>query len=76
MIANYVAIDPLAILLPSSVYQRLVEKFNPHLPKVADIQEAARSMSAEERTHALASARSLVAYGKVVEEALSAKHSG
>jgi hypothetical protein len=43
------AIDPLAILLPSDVYQRLIEKWYPHVPKVADIQTAAERMTEDEK---------------------------
>ena len=52
-ISDYVAIDPLALVLPSAVYVRLVEKFSPHVPKVAEISEAAKGMTAEETAEAL-----------------------
>jgi len=71
IVNNYVAIDPLALLLPSSVYVRLVEKFHPHVPKVAEVLEAAKGMTAEERASAISQARNLAAHAKVVEEALS-----
>lgn len=74
MSLKYVAaIDPLALVLPSHVYQTLVEKFHPHLPKLADIREVARTMNATERAHALESAQSLIASGKAIEEALGAQ---
>jgi hypothetical protein len=69
----YEAIDPLAVLLPSSVYQKLVEKVHPHVPKVAEVQAAASRMSADERAFALNRARALAAYAKVVEEAIGQK---
>lgn len=65
------AIDPLALLLPGSVYQRLVEKWHPHVPKVAEIQAAAAHMSGDERAFVVARARTLGAHAKLVEEALN-----
>jgi hypothetical protein len=65
------AIDPLALLLPSDVYQRLVEKWHPHVPKVAEIQAAAEGMSDDERAFAAARAGELRARARLVEEALN-----
>jgi hypothetical protein len=65
------AVDPLAILLPSSVYVKLIEKFDPHVPKVAQIRDAARSMTPEERAFVLAKAHMFIELAKEVEEALS-----
>jgi hypothetical protein len=65
------SIDPLALLLPSDIYQRLVEKWHPHEPKVAEIQAAVEGMSREERAFALASARRLEARARLVEGALN-----
>jgi hypothetical protein len=67
---SYAAIDPLALLLPSNVYQHLIEKWHPHVEKTA-LLEAAKAMSPEERSFALARARTLIAYGTAVEEALA-----
>ena len=69
-ISDYVAIDPLALLLPSAVYVRLVEKFHPHVPKVAEILEAAKGMTADDRAFVLSRARLLGAHAKAVEEAI------
>jgi hypothetical protein len=68
---HLVAIDPLALLLPSAIYQKIIEGIHPHVPKVAEIQQAARSMTPEERQFTLTRARSLAAYAKVVEEAIA-----
>ena len=70
-IEDYVAIDPLALIFSGRAYQILIEKLHPHVPKVADIQEALRSVSPEERGFALAKARTLKAYASAVEEALA-----
>lgn len=71
-LSEFLAIDPLALVLPSTVYVNLVEKLHPHVPKVAEIKDAARSLSAEERRFAVARAQQIAAYAKVVEEAFSA----
>lgn len=69
---QYVAIDPLALLLPSDVYIRLIEKNHPHVPLVSIAQEVVRSMSPEEKAFALSRAKTFVAYGKTIEEAIAA----
>jgi hypothetical protein len=65
------AIDPLALLLPSEVYAKLIEKNHPHEPKVTAIRQAADRMSADERAFALARARMIDAAANEVEEALT-----
>ena len=70
MFSQYLAIDPLALLLSSEAYVRLVEKLHPHVPKVSELQEVVRSMTPEEKAFALARARAFIAYSKAVEEAL------
>ena len=70
--ADYSAIDPLAILLGSATYQRVVEGLHPHVPKVSQFQDVFHSASPEERAFALARARAFVAYGKAIEEAITA----
>jgi len=69
---DYKAIDPLALIFSGRAYLILIEKLHPHVPKVAEIQEAARSLSPEEKSFALARARALTAYGRAVEEAIAA----
>lgn len=70
-LTEFLAIDPLALLLPSSVYVKIIDKLHPHVPKVADIKESARALSAEEKRVALVRAQQIAAYAKVVEEALA-----
>lgn len=36
-----VAIDPLAMILPGSVYARVAEMLNPHIPNLPRVQEVA-----------------------------------
>jgi hypothetical protein len=66
----FVAIDPLAVILPASAYLIWVQK-HPHEPKVADIRRALRGMTPRERKDTLARARTLVELGRAVEEALA-----
>ena len=68
---DYLAIDPLALHLPSEVYIRWIEKLHPHVPKVSEIQEVVRSMTQEEKAFTLARAKTLAAYSKVIEEAIT-----
>jgi hypothetical protein len=65
------SIDPLALLLPGDVYQRLVEKWNPHQPKVAEIEAALNGMTSNEKAVALAKARTVGTRARLVEQALS-----
>jgi len=64
------SIDPLALLLPGDIYQRLVEKWHPHEAKVAEIQAAVEGMNADERALVLARARTLEVRARLVEAAL------
>lgn len=64
------AIDPLALLLPGGVYQRLVELWHPHEPTVAEIRAAADGMSVDEMAFFLARARAIGGHARAVEEAL------
>ena len=65
------AIDPMALILSERAYLIWVELHNPHVPKVAEIQESLRSLSAEEKTSILTRARTIAAFGRAVEEALT-----
>ena len=67
---DYAAIDPLALLLPSSVYVIVAEKLHPHVPKVADVREGVRDLTPQEKQLVLSRARTLGACAKVIEEAL------
>jgi len=67
---EYAAIDPLALIFPTSVYVVLAEKLHPHVPKVAEIQEAVKNLTQEERAFVRAKARVLADYAKAVTEAV------
>ena len=70
MLNEFVAIDPMALILSGRAYLIWAELHHPHVPKVAEIQEALRTVSAEEQKTILARARALAAYGNAVEEAI------
>src|SRR6185369_14061459 len=44
MVSDFVAIDLLALIFPSSVYQRLVEKFHPNEPPTAHLAEVVKQL--------------------------------
>ncbi len=49
----YEAIDPLYLIFPPELYQELVEKYHPHVPKLAQV---AKSLTAAQKKEALAQA--------------------
>jgi hypothetical protein len=65
------AIDPLALLLPSDVYGKLVEKLGPHNPKVSEVREAAKNLTAERRAEIATTAQEVRAYADLVAKALA-----
>jgi hypothetical protein len=65
----YQAIDKLALLLPDSVYAKVVEKLHPHVPSVSELQNAFKGLSAAHIKEILRNTRELAAYCKAVEEA-------
>ena len=69
MAHNFVAIDPLALVLSSSVYVRLTL---PDPPPIEVLRALIREMDATERRSALARAKSLGAFAKSLEKELAA----
>ena len=66
-----VAIDPLALIFPNNVYLRLIEKFHPHVPKIEQIVDFARTLPAEERKTTLKRVEALADFANGVHEALA-----
>jgi len=66
---EYVAIDPMAMILQGKAYLIWVEIHHPHEPSVAEIEQVFKRMTQDERKLAVARAKTFVAYGKAVEEA-------
>lgn len=74
MINFYAAIDPLAMLLPSDIYQHLVEKLHPHEPATAHLAETMKRMSPEQRVYVQTRIRIFTEYAGAVSKALGAEH--
>ncbi len=70
---TFVAIDPMALLLTESVYQKWVELRHPHVPKVTEVQEVLRNLPAEEQKVILTRAQQLAEFANVIQEAIGAK---
>jgi hypothetical protein len=70
MVNEFVAIDPLALILPSSVYQRLVEKFHPHEPPTAHLSEVLKQLTPQEATFVKSRIRTFKEYTAAVEKAI------
>lgn len=66
------AIDPMALILSGRAYLIWVELHHPHVPKPADLANILRVMTVEERAVALTRAKSLGAFGNVMEKAIEA----
>lgn len=67
---QYAAIDPLALIFPTSVYLKLVEKLHPNEPPIAHVAEVAKTMTAEEKAYVQARLRTLSAYTDAVSKAV------
>ena len=67
-IGHYAAIDPMAVILPDSVYYIWTLIHHPHVPAVDDLERLVERMSAEEKAFTFERARAIVAFGKAVEE--------
>lgn len=45
---QYLAIDPVALVLPGEIYAQIAEIRHPHVPKVNEIEKLLTEMTAEE----------------------------
>src|SRR6516164_4331698 len=66
------AVDPMYLILSEKAYLTWVEQHYPYVPKVSEVAAALRAMTPEERSAALARARTLTEYGQLVVEAAGA----
>jgi len=64
MIHAYAAIDPLALIFPTSVYVKIVEKLHPHTPLIDVLRAAAKTMSKEEKAETAANAKRIAEYAQ------------
>lgn len=74
MINDFVAIDVLALIFPTSVYLKLVEKLHPNEPAISQLSSVVKNLTPEQKTFVQARLRTFNAYTEAVEKALS--HSG
>jgi len=65
------AIDPMYLILSGSAYLTWVQQHYPHVPKVADIVAVLQGVSPDEQKATLNRAKTLVEYGKAIEEAFT-----
>ncbi len=70
---KYAAIDPMALILSDRAYLIWVEIHHPNEPALTKVAEVVKSLTTEEKKFALARAKSLIAYGKAVEESLQSR---
>ena len=76
MFTEFVAIDPLAMVLPTSVYLIIQNKLHPNVPLIDVLNEVLPTVNAEQRTAIQARLRTLNGYTGAVEGALGAKVAG
>jgi hypothetical protein len=68
-VSSYVAIDPLALLLPPRIYQILIEAKYPHVPLVEALKQAQvlSKLTPEERADTLSRVKQVKEYAEAVE---------
>jgi hypothetical protein len=71
--SEFAAIDPLALILPMSIYIIVAEIKHPHEPNVGKLREALSTLSDAEKTFVLARAREFAASAKAVEAAIASR---
>lgn len=64
------AIDPMALILPTSAYLIWVEIHHPHEPALSKVAQVVKTLKPEEKKFALAKANAMAAYANAVVEAL------
>lgn len=68
--SKYTAVDPMALMLSNKAYLIWIQIHHPHEPALSKIAELTRSLTQEEKVFALARAKTLVAYGRAMEQSL------
>jgi hypothetical protein len=67
---HFLAIDPLALILPTNIYLIWVEIHNPHNPFAKDLAEVLEGATAEEKSFISARLANLNAYTAAVNAAM------
>jgi hypothetical protein len=70
MVHEYAAIDILALIFPTSVYLKLIEKRHPHEPAIAHLEEIVKQMTPEQKAYVQARVRTFKAYTEAMEKAM------
>lgn len=70
MFNEYVAIDPMALMFPTSVYLKLVEKYHPNEPPTAHLGDIIRHMTPEQRAFVAARISTINAFTGAVAKAM------
>lgn len=65
---HYAAVDPLSVLLPTSVYLKLIEKLHPREPIIKSLESIAKQLTAEEKSFIQARLKTFNAYTEAVEK--------
>jgi hypothetical protein len=68
---EFVAIDILALIFPTAVYLKLVEKLHPHEPATTHIGTVVKQLTPEQKAFVQARLRTFNAYTEAVEKALN-----
>ena len=71
MINDFAAVDILALIFPTSVYLKLVEKLHPNEPATAQLGAVVKQLTPEQRAFVQARVRTFNAYTEAVEKALN-----
>ena len=64
------SLDPLSVLLPTSVYLKLVEKLHPHEPAIKALEAITKQLSTEERAFVQARLKTFNEYADAVEKTI------
>ncbi|MBX3063590.1 MAG: hypothetical protein KF726_11475 [Anaerolineae bacterium] len=64
------AVDPLSLLLPQSVWVKVIEGIHPHTPSAKVIEQAVAAMSVEEKEYTLNRVKQVKEYIEIVEKAI------
>lgn len=65
----FVAIDPLAVMLPTKVYLAIIEKLHPNEPPIRALESAMATLNASEKREAVANAMRVAEYANAVIKA-------
>jgi hypothetical protein len=65
---DYVAIDPMAMILTEDAFLIWCEIHHPHVPKLAEIKQLFEHMTQDQKTLAASRAKTLARYGEMLVE--------